>query len=329
MDAVPRCECLTYDTTCDCKCIPRDYRSDTPRTPPPDSEPRQFPCYFCARTSTDPYYNCVLYKCHLDSTRVHVINMYVCRGVHPDLHVSCVQLAALRYVSNATRFRGMGQDTGTRSVSELVVQMSRFLDANPLSTVRCATPGCGRFELFKGTHFLTCSRCHNVHYCSVACQRQHWEATHREECAELAHQPQLWTRRVQLNLAKAHFLNCSDPRACTGECLSKEKRWAIQALDRGHCGRLACTQPLPSGINLSLDVNTYVCGCASTAAMNPRPRWIVSLTFCCGDCRTQAAPHLDFVPNGRPHVFMSAFEGQHLTQQQIDLVLAILAHLRN
>lgn len=32
----------------------------------------------------------------------------------------------------------------------------------------------------------TCGRCHAVHYCSERCQREHWRATHKEDCTRLA-----------------------------------------------------------------------------------------------------------------------------------------------
>ena len=47
---------------------------------------------------------------------------------------------------------------------------------------RCA--GCG----VVAPHLRSCGACRSVAYCSTDCQRKHWRAGHKRECAALAAQ---------------------------------------------------------------------------------------------------------------------------------------------
>ncbi|TRM58114.1 hypothetical protein BD626DRAFT_540207 [Schizophyllum amplum] len=47
---------------------------------------------------------------------------------------------------------------------------------------------CGKDKLV-GTRLQTCSRCKSINYCSANCQRDHWQAGHKQECANFVQPP--------------------------------------------------------------------------------------------------------------------------------------------
>lgn len=42
---------------------------------------------------------------------------------------------------------------------------------------------CNKQTTDEGVSLSRCSRCEVAHYCSVACQKTHWKAGHKQQCA--------------------------------------------------------------------------------------------------------------------------------------------------
>ena len=78
---------------------------------------------------------------------------------------------------------------GTRYLTK--DEAAKMTDAEPLSVKPLLTPttsggpvclACGVMRTGSGAGLFTCNRCKKAHYCSPACQRFHWGASHRLVC---------------------------------------------------------------------------------------------------------------------------------------------------
>jgi hypothetical protein len=64
-----------------------------------------------------------------------------------------------------------GADADAHDHTRMTIEFKDLL----FTCAACAKP-CGQ---------LACGRCRNVFYCNAACQRQHWAAAHKKECARM------------------------------------------------------------------------------------------------------------------------------------------------
>ncbi|KAG7095978.1 hypothetical protein E1B28_006661 [Marasmius oreades] len=80
-----------------------------------------------------------------------------------------------------------------------VRQLRRTMNVEDALHVCANHPKCSSAD--SSTPFKRCSRCEKVSYCSYACQKSHWNVSHRDECLKIRN-------NLYLTMDTRHFLKC-------------------------------------------------------------------------------------------------------------------------
>lgn len=101
------------------------------------------------------------------------------------------QMCALIKPADLAILQGIAQ--GKRSVARadtdrVVQEATRFVER--VSTIPsdgsdqqvCGNPHCGAVRQASGAAYKKCSRCLQIRYCCLSCQRQHWKS-HKPSCS--------------------------------------------------------------------------------------------------------------------------------------------------
>jgi len=99
------------------------------------------------------------------------------------VHQCCKTCTVVKYCSSECMVAH--SDTHKGEECEMYCKANFYRERITLATTQCHASGCNEREESEAP-FKNCSRCKHAVYCSPTCQKNHWKAGHREECAILA-----------------------------------------------------------------------------------------------------------------------------------------------